>query len=235
MLIPNKKALIGGLILTTTFLAVLIGMFMPFFDGQNALRAADRLFNSIAKGSTYYIGGLQKKAKTLQDSAFTANLKFDSQQTADNAAKIIRASGAQANIEGTKVAASGDLGKVLSAALTDSEAMFENKETLLRQKYGMPGKEALFVWWTALREMQKDLTRQKRFKLASFTGTVVKKGVEVGYNFFGIGSQTASSRSRALILSLIFYVIYTLWWGIAIMFLFEAFGLEMKARAKKEV
>lgn len=235
MILPNKNAFVKGALLAITFLVILVGMFMPFFDGSNALRAADRLFNSIAKGSTYYIGDLQKKAESLQDSAFTANLKFDTQQTAEKAAKILRTSGAQANLDGTKIAASGDLKQVLGAALTDSEAMFENKEAPLLQKYGMPGKEAMFVWWSVLKEIDKDLSRQKRFKLAAFTSTVVKKGVEVGYNFYGIGAQTASSKGLPLTLSLIFYVIYTLWWGIAIMFLFDAFGLEMKARAKKEV
>jgi hypothetical protein len=64
---------------------------------------------------------------------------------------------------------------------------------------------------------------------------VVKKGVEVGYNFFGIQPQTASQEAVWLSLSLVFYVIYTLWWGIAILLIFHGVGLEMKAGAKKEV
>ncbi len=38
-----------------------------------------------------------------------------------------------------------------------------------------------------------------------------------------------------LTFSLVFYVIYTLWFGIAVLFLFEGFGLEMKKGARKEV
>jgi hypothetical protein len=30
-------------------------------------------------------------------------------------------------------------------------------------------------------------------------------------------------------------VIYTLWWGVAILYLFEGIGLQMKAGKKKEV
>jgi hypothetical protein len=30
-------------------------------------------------------------------------------------------------------------------------------------------------------------------------------------------------------------VVYTMWWGFAIFFLFEGFGLEMKAGKKKEM
>jgi hypothetical protein len=37
-------------------------------------------------------------------------------------------------------------------------------------------------------------------------------------------------------LMLIFYVVYSLWWGYAILFLFEGLGLSMKrAKVKKEV
>lgn len=235
MVIPNKGALIKGLLLSVSFLVILAAMFMPLIDGQNALRAADRLFNSIAKGSTYYIHDLQKKTQALQDSAFTATLKFDNQQAAEKAVKVLGASGAQANVDGSTVAVTGDLKQVLDAALADADAMFRNDETSLRQKYDMGGKEALFIWWKSLKEIDKDLTRQKKFKLASFVGSVIKKGVEVGYNFYGIQSQTASSKAGVLTFALIFYIVYTLWWGMAIMFLFDAFGLEMKARAKKEI
>jgi hypothetical protein len=35
---------------------------------------------------------------------------------------------------------------------------------------------------------------------------------------------------------LLFYVMYTMWWGFAIFFLFEGFGLTMKkSKIKKEV
>jgi len=235
MVIPNKGALIKGLLLLVSFLVILTAMFMPFFDGKNALRAADRLFNSIAKGSTYYIHDLQKQTQALQDSTFTANLKFDNQQTAEKVARVLEVSGAQASVDGLRVSVTGDLKQVLDAALADADAMFRNDEASLRQKYNMSGREAVFVWWKSLKEIDKDLSRQKKFKLASFVETVVKKGVEVGYNFYGIQSQTASSKAGVLTFSLIFYIIYTLWWGMAIMFLFDACGLEMKARAKKEV
>jgi len=83
--------------------------------------------------------------------------------------------------------------------------------------------------------MDKDLKRQKLFKEAAFLNDVVRKGVEVGYNFHNISPQTASTKVGVLTFSLIFYVIYTLWWGIAVLWLFEGFGLEMKAGAKKEM
>ena len=64
---------------------------------------------------------------------------------------------------------------------------------------------------------------------------VIKKGVEVAFNFYGIEPQSVVSKAGILSFALVFYVIYTLWWGVAIFFLFEGFGLQMKAGAKKEV
>jgi len=64
---------------------------------------------------------------------------------------------------------------------------------------------------------------------------VVKKGIEVGYNFYGIASEKASKKAGALAFSLIFYVFYTVWWGFSIFFLFEGFGLVMEAGKKEEI
>ena len=130
---------------------------------------------------------------------------------------------------------SGDLGAVMAVALKDSEAMFNNRDAELQTKYGIPGRDALYTWWSAFKEMDKDLKKQTKFKDAAFVGDVVKKGVEVGYNFFKIQPESASSKAGILSFALIFYVIYTLWWGIAVLYLFEGFGLQMKAGAKKEV
>jgi len=59
--------------------------------------------------------------------------------------------------------------------------------------------------------------------------------VEVGYNFFKIEPQTARTKAGILTFSLVFYVIYTLWFGIGVLLVFEGFGLEMKKGARKEV
>ena len=234
-LIKNPSAFWKGICLMVTFLIVLAVIFSPIFQGKNALRAADRLFNSIAKGSTNYMPGLIKKAQVFAGTTFTAGLKFANEGIAQQASKILTKAGAQVGGKGNALTVSGDLGALLTQVLKDSTAMFANQDEVLKGKYGIAGKETLSTWWTVLKEMERDLTRQKKFKEAAFVSTVVKKGVEVGYNFFGIQPQTASQKAVWLSLSLVFYVIYTLWWGIAILLIFHGVGLEMKAGAKKEV
>lgn len=234
-MIRNKGAFTKGLLLAVTFFIVLFVMFMPLFDGENALKAADRLFNSISKGSTDYIPELSKKNQAFMGAKFEVVAKLKTPEIVPQASKLLTTAGAQVTADGTQVRVSGDLGKVIEATLKDSEALFHNRDAELQSKYGFPGKQAMFVWWNVLKEMDKDLKRQTKFKEAAFVDTVIKKGVEVAYNFFQIAPQTASSRIGILSFSLVFYVIYTLWWGIAVLYLFEGLGLEMKAGAKKEM
>lgn len=235
MLIKDKGHFIKGILLAVTFLVVLFIMFSPFFNGENALRASDRLFNSIAKGSTYYMPGLQKKTQAYVGKTIDISIKFKTQDMAQKAAKILTVAGADVKATGEQLQVKCDLGRTALAALKDSDEMFKNQEAGLVSRYGFGGKEAMFVWWTAFNQFDKALGKQKLFKEADFLGTIVKKGVEVGYNFYGIEPESASSKMGVLAFSLVFYVVYTLWWGIAILFLFEGIGLEMKAGAKKEV
>lgn len=235
MLIKDKSHFIKGMFLAISFLVVLVVMFSPIFHGQNALKAADRLFNSIAKGSTYYIPDLLKKIEPYKGKSIEVTAKFKDKEMAKKAATIFTKNGVTVNGAGTELKVSGDLGKLAVAAVKDSDQLFSNQDREVVAKYGFGGKEALFVWWTALHAIDRDLTKQKKFKEASFLGEVIKKGVEVAYNFYKIEPESARSRAGLLSFALVFYVIYTLWWGIAILFLFEGIGLEMKAGAKKEV
>jgi len=234
MLVTNKGAFIKGILLAVSFLIILFIMFMPLFGGENALRAADRLFNSISKGSSNYIPDLIKKNKAYEGVAFEGTLRVK-KDAAQNAVKVLTAANAQATIDGEQMKVKGDLGMVFGAALKDSEAMFNNKDAEIQAKYGIPPREALYAWWSTFKAMDLELKRQGKFKETAFLGDVVKKGVEVAYNYFQIQPESAMSKAGILTFSLIFYVIYTLWWGIAVLFLFEGIGLEMKAGAKKEM
>ncbi len=235
MLVKNKRPFIKGLVLAISFIGVLVVMFSPIFGGENALESADRLFNSISKGSTNFFPTLEKKVQKFEGKSFTANLRFAEDGSADKASKLLKAAGATVQQKGGDLAVSGHLAALLRAAIADSQVMFENNEDPLKKKYGVSGKEGLFVWWSCLRQMNKELTKQKNFKEAAVIREVVKKGVEVSYNFFGIESEAAATKIGVLSFAMVFYVIYTLWWGIAILSLFEGIGMQLKKAAKKEM
>ncbi len=60
MLIMRRDRFLTGAVLAATFVAVLILMFLPLIGGLNAFEAADRLFNSMAKGSSDYFEELRR-------------------------------------------------------------------------------------------------------------------------------------------------------------------------------
>jgi hypothetical protein len=61
----NRKKILGvGTTMAIVFIVILTVMFTPIFGGNNAFEAADNFFNSIAKGSTYFIPGLMKDSES---------------------------------------------------------------------------------------------------------------------------------------------------------------------------
>lgn len=231
----NRYKLIKGMIMAIIFLGVLVAMFSPLVHGENILEASDRLFNSISKGSTYYIPDLLKKTDAYKGRTFDVAIRLPDNGTASNAATLLSHAGVAIDLSQTELKASGDLGLVLEAALKDSDAMFHNRGKELAGRYGFDEKEALLTWWVTLKELKKSFDKIKWFKEAAFTAVVVKKGVEVGYNFYGIEPEKVSTKAGVLSFSMVFYVVYTMWWGFAILFMFEGIGLKMTAGKKKEI
>jgi hypothetical protein len=84
--------------------------------------------------------------------------------------------------------------------------------------------------------MDKELKKQGKIAEAKIVSDVMKKAVEPAYNFYKIEGQKVSEKAGLMIGLLVFYVVYTMWWGFAIFYLFEGLGLTMKkAKVKKEV
>ena len=86
----------------------------------------------------------------------------------------------------------------------------------------------LYNWWSALKAMEFDLKQQKRFTVAKIADLVNQKAVETAYNYYGIDGQKITDRLGVVIFSLVFYVVYTLWYGFGIMYLFEGWGMQLE-------
>jgi hypothetical protein len=93
----------------------------------------------------------------------------------------------------------------------------------------MEARPTLYTWWQALSTMEKDLNRQKLFAAARLTHTVQAKTVECAYNYYGIEAQAIKDRWGTVLFSLLFYVLYTVWYGYGIMYVFEGLGFELAA------
>ena len=241
MLVQDKKHMTWGVVMTVIFVVILAFMFSKNFQGRtadekiNAFEASDNLFNSISKGSTNYFPMLLKDNQKYMEHSIDMTINLPNKALAQRSAFLLRTSGAEARPSDTQVLVQGDLGRILETALQDSQMLFNNEGQALQNTYDLPGKEVVYVWWNTMDSLERSLTKAGDFKAAKFVGRANKRGVEVGYNFYGIPSQSAADKAGILTFSLIFYVLYTLWWGFAIFFLFEGLGLRMSSGAKKEV
>jgi len=227
-MIANKKKFSGGLVLLAVFVVVLIIIFSPVFKGQNGLEYLDALYNSISKGSAYYIPKVLEETETFTGRSIDVTLAMGDEKQAQQTALLFRKGGASVNVAGDSLRISGDLGQILKSSLADADEMYNNQGKAVSGKYGYDERQVLFNWWKALNQMDKALSKQKQFKEAKGVALVIKKGVEPSYNYYGIEPQKISDQVGIVIFSLVFYVIYTLWYGFAIMYLFEGWGMRLE-------
>ena len=75
---------------------------------------------------------------------------------------------------------------------------------------------------------EKHLKEQKKFKEAKVIDTISAKAVETAYNYYGINPKSITDKLGVVIFSLVFYVVYTLWYGFSILFMFEGYGLRLE-------
>jgi len=223
----NKRTAAIGVSMFGCFVVILVMMFMPLFGGKNTLEYLDDLYNSISKGSAYYIPAMREEIDAVADSIINVTLEMKSEEQAEQTALLYRESGTESAASGTAVTISGNLGKMLENCLNDADIMYNNNGDEIEEKYGYNGRHVLFNWWQSLQAMDKELSKQKRFKEAKIVALIEKKAVEASYNYYGVDPQKITDRLGVVVFSLIFYVIYTLWYGFAIMYMFEGWGLRL--------
>lgn len=237
MLIRHAKPFNIGLMLAISFVGVLLLIFSPIFGGgKNGLVYSDELFNKLSKGSSYFIPAVAKSNEKFMGKTFDVTVKMENPADVQKAVKVFITGGAQVGATDTELKISGDLGKVLSSMLTDSDAMYKNKDAEVSARYGFDGKEVMTLWHVVFTKSIKELQKAKMIDEANMVSTALKKGVEPAYNFFGIEAQDIADKWAIVTALLVFYVAYTMWWGYAIFYMFEGIGLSMKkAKVKKEV
>jgi len=240
-----KKEMGLGLALFISFFIVLFIMWTPLFGkditgkGLNAFQAADNLFNTIAKGSSYFLDDLRKSnAEFTGKNDLDMSVQIPSEAMLPLVETILHTHAQEVEIEGNTVNFQGNLTFLVDAAILDAEDMYHNRSAELAMRYDLDESQVRrigYAWYLFLRNLEHKFNDQGNFREAKHVNELVNRGIEVGYNFYGIQPESARSKIGILTFSLVFYVIYTLWWGMAIFFLFEGFGLKMTKGKKKEV
>jgi hypothetical protein len=240
MLITNQKLFNKGLMLMASFLCIFVSLFMPIWGGAgNGLDAADSMFNRLSKGSSYFIPGVQKQALELNGKQVTVTAKIKDTKLAPRAVENLVKAGATAEFKDNAITYTGDLGKILTAALADADDLFNDRGQAVLDRYAVTEKDGektiAKAWWSVLDPSVKELQKQKMIQEAKVVGQVNKRGLEPGYNFYGIKSEKVLDNVLPLVGLLVFYVIYTMWYGYAIFDMFGGIGLGMsKPKVKTE-
>lgn len=227
-MIADKKRFSAGLVMMIAFSAVLVAMFMPLIGGKNGLQYLDDLYNSISKGSAHYIPKVRQTVEKLAGQQIEVSLTLKKTEQAEQTAKLFNAGGALVNVSGTTLKVAGDLGRILNNCLDDAQMMYANDGAGLKAKYGYEERRVLYNWWLAGNALEEALNNQKQFKFAKAVHDANAKAVETAYNYYGIKAQKISERFGVVVFSLAFYVIYTLWYGFGIMFMFEGWGMRLE-------
>lgn len=227
-MLANKKEFSTGFFMMVAFLIVLVVMFMPVFGGHNALNYFDSLYNSISKGSAYYIPDLKKKIDKVPAKSITVDLKMKDAAEAKTVGSLLMKSGGMVNVNGTQLKVTLDMHSMMQGVLEDADNLFHNRGEIVKSRYQMDERLAGYGWWVGMKAVIKDLNRQHLFAEAKQLAEINKKAVECAYNYYGIEAQNIADKWVIVFFSLTFYVIYTIWYGYSILFMFEGWGLKLE-------
>ena len=226
-MLANRGRFYTGAGLITGFVIVLIVFFSPIFGDRNGLDYLDNLYNSISKNSANYFSKVRAACESIKQSRVNVVLTMADDRQAIQAVPLLKSDGVEAVHTGNMLTVTGDLGILLGNCLSDAEAMFYNNGEKVSSRYGYDERRVLYNWWQVLKQMEKALKAQKQFKAAATVSLVVNKAVEPSYNYYGIEPQRIGDRLGVVIFSLVSYVVYTLWYGYGIMYMFEGLGLRL--------
>ncbi|MBB5144267.1 hypothetical protein [Desulfovibrio intestinalis] len=242
MLVHAKAPFIRGCLLLVSFLILFVIMLMPLMKDElgnhmTGLQYADNVFNELSKGSSYFIPGVRNSVKTVEGKTVELSVKLKKADLAELAGMVLEKSGAtEVRVENGKVTFSGNLGVILTSATDDANNLYNNDADAVAQKYdGQPALKVAAAWWYLLSPSIKELQKQHKIEEAQVVDNVMRRAIEPGNNFFSVPPAKVSEHLILMSAMLIFYVLYTLWYGFAIFELFEGMGLAMtKSKVKQE-
>ena len=264
MLVRDKKHFVKGLLMLITFGILFCALLFPIMRDERGnhltgLQYADNVFNELSKGSSNFIPQCRQVSDTMKGKTVTVSIPFKKAELMDTAIAVFKKAGLDAKNDNGRFAFSGDLGAILGLATDMSEKLYQNdaksvvsllgmetelakvdaskfdpahKDVLVQEVVALKAARAV---WYALSPSIKALQKQSLVGEAKAVDQVLRRAVEPGNNYYSVEPVKVKDHIVLLAAMLIFYILYTLWYGFSIFELFEGLGLAMtKSKAKAE-
>lgn len=213
----------GGL---ACFAVCLLAATRPVVAGRSGLQFADDLFNRLAKNSTYAIPEAREQAARLIGVQVDLGVTPREEVDLGEVVQLLSAAGVEAiALPDGRVRLSGDLGRLSEAAFADAEQAFRNQGAVLESRYHMRSAEAAYAWWVVYDGLTRRYTQENRAGEANFCKFMLTRVLEPAYNFRGIEASSIRQHAGPVVLLLVAYVLYTVWYGYAILYVFEGLGI----------
>ena len=232
MLIRSRKHFVAGIVMVGSFFAVCIYLLFPMLHDNygnrlTGLQFADSVFNSLAKGSSYFLPEVRKEIDAVEGKTIEVNVPLEHKYSY-GAARVLSIVGAEANYDKEgRLHFKGDLGSILNAAADVGDTLYYNEHKPIEEKYRMPALQVAKCWWSLLHPAIQELQKQGHIEYAKIVDVTLKKALEPGNNFYMIEITKVKEHIPLIVGMLVFYLLYTLWYGFGIFQLFEGIGLSM--------
>lgn len=222
-MLHDKREFALGLALLIGFFAVLAILFQPLLPGgRNIIDYLDGVFNSISKHSAYFIPQLRSRLAASPQAA-PLHLELPAEVARPYLLGFTPAQTGAAN-----VTLALDLKALLSQALDDADHLFRNDGAALQARHGQAARQVGHDWHRLLSAVAKALERQDRFAEGKQVRDVLTRAIEPAYNYYGIEAVPMRELAWVVFAALVGYVLYTVWYGFAILYLFEGWGLKLE-------
>ncbi|MBD5647103.1 MAG: hypothetical protein HDQ89_05585 [Desulfovibrio sp.] len=230
-IIRNRAIFLRGVLLIGSFIVLFWLILTPLLPGENGRRLtgleyADKTFNELSKGSSYFIPGVRETIVPLMGKEVALRVTLRKPALAPLAQSLLAGAGATVEAADTTLSFRGDLGRILLAATDDADLLYHNDgQAVSDRSDGAPALEVAQAWWYLLKPCIQELQKQQRVADAKAVDQVLTRAVEPGNNFYGIEAADMSAHVLLVCGLLAFYVLYTVWYGFGIYELFEGLGL----------
>ncbi len=225
-----------AIFLLSTFMVILVLIFMPLYPDlkpgskTDGLTFMDNFFNALSKDSAYFIPEESKKVASFNGRTFEAELAYRDATLAQQAAQVLSVNGMTTTLEDKHVKISGDFGQLLKKTLQDADLMYNNDGEAIAAKYqNLDAKTAIYAWHNTMGALGKSFEKMGTDKIAMMNATqsISSKVLEPAYNYYQVERKPVRHNLPLLIFSLVFYVVYTCWYGFGILYFFESLGVKL--------